>query len=59
MENKLFTNDELRCLKAAVDLYLATQDLWNNEYVVSDSPYVLQESDIPTLERLSLKLVSA
>lgn len=59
MDNKVFTRDELRCLKAAVDLYLATQDLWNNEYVVTDSPYALQESDISTLERLSLKLTSA
>lgn len=59
MGNKLFTADELRCMKAAVDLYLATQDFWNNDYVISESPSVLQEADISTLERLSLKLESA
>ena len=59
MEQQIFTLEELRCLKAAVDLCLATRDMWDNEYCVSSSPCSLQESDLPTLEVLRLKLQSA
>ena len=59
MEKQIFTIEELKCLKAAVSYCLAMQDMWDNDYVVSDSKNMLQESDLMTLDKLRLKLESA
>lgn len=59
MEKQLFSPEELHCLKAAVNYCIAMQDLWNCEYVISDSKDILQESDLLTLDKLKLKLESA
>lgn len=56
MEKQTFTTEEMKCLKAAVTYCLAMQDMWNNDYVISDSKNLLQESDLLTLDKLRLKL---
>ncbi len=40
MENKMFSIEELRCLKATVNYCIATRDLWDNEYVIENAPCV-------------------
>lgn len=58
MDNKVFSIEELRCLKATVNYCIATRDLWDNEYVIENAPCNLTEADFPTLDLLRLKLES-
>ena len=52
----LFNEKELLCIKAAVNLSLATQDFWNNEYVISEPTGSPKGLNLDTLEMLRLKL---